>query len=113
MPAPTPDNHDTFAAAEAELATAARTLVGDPTSGLSKAVNRQLYWHTAALAAGNTTVLPASQATADLAHRHSLPDTPQGQHLRAALTTYQHAWNSAVQDDTAAAGPHDDPPPGP
>ncbi|MGW3181684.1 hypothetical protein ACWDD9_20655 [Kitasatospora sp. NPDC001119] len=117
MPAPTPDNHDTFAAAEAELATAAQALIGDPTSGLSKAVNRQLYWHSAALAAGSTTVLPAArQATADLASRRGrlrLPDTPQGRRLRAALTTYQHAWNSAVQDDTAAAGPHDDPPPGP
>ncbi|MFF4926199.1 hypothetical protein ACFY4B_36990 [Kitasatospora sp. NPDC001261] len=98
VPAPTPDSHNTLAAAEAELAAAARALIGDPTSGLSKAVDRQLYRHTAALAADNTTVLPAArQATADLAHRRGrlrLPDTPQGQRLRAALTTYENTWNT-------------------
>ncbi|MFE7635047.1 hypothetical protein ACFU7Z_13585 [Kitasatospora sp. NPDC057518] len=124
VPAPTPDSHDALAAAEAKLATAARALVGDPTSGLSKAVERQLYWHTAALAADNTTVLPAAcQATADLAHRRGrlrLPDTPQGRRLRAALAAYENTWNTTrtstantTRNSTGngtVTGPQDDPP---
>ncbi len=98
VPAPTPDSHDALAAAEAEPATAARALVGDPTSGLSKAVERQLYRHTAALARGEDMLLPHLRyATADLASRRGrlrLPDTPQGQRLRAALATYENAWNT-------------------
>ncbi|MFE4356866.1 hypothetical protein [Kitasatospora sp. NPDC056800] len=107
VPAPTPDSHDTFTAAETELA-AARALIGDPTSGLSKAVDRQLYRHTTALVRGEDMLLPHLRyATADLASRRGrlrLPDTPQGQRLHTALAAYENAWNTTRTGTGTASG---------
>ncbi|MGW3181678.1 hypothetical protein ACWDD9_20625 [Kitasatospora sp. NPDC001119] len=108
VPAPTPDSHDTFTAAETELAAAARALIGDPTSGLSKAVDRQLYRHTTALVRGEDMLLPHLRyATADLASRRGrlrLPDTPQGQRLHTALTAYENTWNTTRTGTATAPG---------
>ncbi|MFE4362257.1 hypothetical protein [Kitasatospora sp. NPDC056800] len=120
VPAPAPDSHDTLAAAEAELATAAQALIGDPTSGLSKAVNRQLYRHTTALARGEDMLLPHLRyATADLASRRGrlrLPDTPprptpphRPRRLRERLEHHQNRHRDGIRNGTVT-GPHHDPP---
>ncbi|MEV8328072.1 hypothetical protein [Kitasatospora sp. NPDC056731] len=87
-----------LAAVEGELVAAAQALVGDLASGLSKAVDRQLYRQTAALARGEDMLLPhLCHAIADLAGRRSrlrLPDTPEGRRLRTALAAYESAWNT-------------------
>ncbi|MFB7477254.1 hypothetical protein, partial [Kitasatospora sp. NPDC056184] len=77
---------------------AARAVIGDPTSGLSRATGRRLQRHTAAHARAEELLLPHLRAaTADLAHhtgRLRPPDTPEGRRPRTALAAYESAWNT-------------------
>ncbi|WP_280686073.1 hypothetical protein [Kitasatospora sp. MAA19] len=102
-PAPHARPEETFAAVEAELLATAQVLIGDAASGLSHTTDRTLWRHLSAHARQDEMAL--AQVRRDTAHlarrRLRLPNTPESQRLREALTAYATTWSTTHNDNDA------------